>query len=107
MINTVTSTTAGSNCPSRSTDARCTVTVTVVTGVLSITAPAGASLGSAPPGQTLTGQLGSYLVTDNRAAASASWTATVSASNFTTGAGTPPVTIPAGDAGYLISRTLR
>jgi len=103
LTNTVTSTTPGSNCPSGSTNPQCAVSTPVVTGVLSITAPASASVGSTGPGTTLTGQLGGYQVTDNRAAASANWTAVVSASNFTTGAGSRAQTIPAGDADYLIS----
>jgi large repetitive protein len=103
MTNTATSTTSGSNCPAGGTDPRCTATVTVVTGVLSIAVPASANLGSAAAGKTLTGLLGSYQVTDDRAAAGASWTATVAATGFTTGAGTPQLNIPAGDASYLTS----
>jgi uncharacterized repeat protein (TIGR01451 family) len=103
MINRVTSTTSGSNCPAGSTDPRCAVSISVVTGDLSVTAPASANLGSAAAGETLTGLLGSYQVTDNRAAAGASWTATITATGFTTGAGTPALTIPARDADYLTS----
>jgi large repetitive protein len=103
MVNTATSTTAGSNCTSTSLPAGCSVTVPVVTGVLSITAPASASVGSGSPGGTVTGALGTVAVTDNRALAAASWTATVSASSFTTGTGTAAQTIPAGDAFYDIS----
>ncbi|RAG81974.1 hypothetical protein DN069_30110 [Streptacidiphilus pinicola] len=39
-------------------------------------------------------------VTDDRALLSASWTATASVTDFTTGGGTPPETIPATDSGY-------
>jgi hypothetical protein len=39
-------------------------------------------------------------VTDARALISASWTATASSTNFTTGGGTPAETIPATDANY-------
>jgi len=39
-------------------------------------------------------------VTDDRALLSASWTATASATDFTTGGGTPAETIPATDATY-------
>ncbi|HTZ30446.1 MAG TPA: LamG-like jellyroll fold domain-containing protein [Streptosporangiaceae bacterium] len=103
MVNTVTSTTAGSNCSSTSLPAGCSVTVPVVTGVLSVTAPSSAGLGSGSPGGTVTGALGTVAVTDNRALAAASWTATVSASSFTTGTATAAQTIPAGDAFYDIS----
>jgi hypothetical protein len=40
LANTVTSSTPGSNCPSGSTNPQCAVSMPVVTGVLSITAPA-------------------------------------------------------------------
>jgi hypothetical protein len=38
-----------------------------------------------------------------RAAAGAPWTATVTATGFTAGAGTPLLTVPGRDAGYLTS----
>jgi hypothetical protein len=52
------------------------------------------------PGTTITGSLGTVTVTDARALISASWTATASSTNFTTGGGTPAETIPATDANY-------
>jgi uncharacterized repeat protein (TIGR01451 family) len=103
MVNTVTSVTPGSNCASGSSDSRCSVTIPVVIGVLAITVPASANLGSAAPGGTVSSGLGTVQVTDNRAIAGASWTATVYATSFTTGGGTAPQTIAASDAFYDIS----
>ncbi len=80
------------------------VTATVAaTGVLSITAPASAGLGSTAPGGTVSAGLGTVQVTDNRGSLAVSWTATVSSTDFTTGSGTPAQTIPVLDARYLIS----
>jgi hypothetical protein len=61
------------------------MTFTVTTGALTMTAPPTANLGSGAPGTTISGPLGSVLVTDNRALLSAAWTATASSTNFTTG----------------------
>ena len=102
LANTVTSTAPGSTCPPASGSPGCAVTVAVVAGPLSITAPATASLGSAAPGGTLSAGLGTVQVTDDRGFG-AGWTATVSASGFATGTGTPAETIPAADAQYLIT----
>jgi uncharacterized repeat protein (TIGR01451 family) len=103
LANTVTSTTPGSNCPPGSTDPRCSAVVAVVTGVLSITVPSGASLGTTAPGGTASAALGTVQVTDNRAALAVGWTATVSSTAFTTGGGSAAETIPAKDVHYLIS----
>ena len=65
-------------------------------------APASASLGSAAPGGTIRANLGAVQVTDNRGFG-ASWTATVSATAFTTGGGTTAETIPAANVVYNIS----
>jgi large repetitive protein len=105
MSNTVASTAAGSTCSPGGTGAGCSVTVAVVAGPLSITAPATASLGSAAPGGTLSAGLGTVQVTDDRGFG-AGWTATVSATGFSTGTGTPAETIPAADAQYDISALL-
>jgi uncharacterized repeat protein (TIGR01451 family) len=102
MSNTVVSTVAGSTCPAGSGSPGCTVTVAVVAGPLSITVPATANLGSAAPGGILSAGLGTVQVTDDRGFG-AGWTATVSASSFATGAGTPAETIPAADARYVIA----
>ena len=77
-----------------------TVTFTVTTGALSMTAPVSAALGSGAPGTTISGALGAVTVTDDRALLEASWTTTASSTNWTTGGGTPAETIPATDVGY-------
>jgi hypothetical protein len=77
-----------------------TVTFTVTSGALSMTAPTAASLGSGALGTTVNGPLGVVTVTDNRALLTAAWTATASETNLTTGGGTGNETIPAADASY-------
>ncbi|MGQ5259296.1 hypothetical protein ACTWLT_00915 [Micromonospora sp. ZYX-F-536] len=69
------------------------VTFTVATADLNITVPAAVNLGAVFAGSTITGEIGTVTVTDQRAALSATWTATVSGGSFTTGAGTPEETI--------------
>jgi large repetitive protein len=101
MVNTVTSAAPGSTCPSGTANPACSATVAVITGVLSISVPAGAGLGSIATGGTGTAGLGTVTVTDNRALPGASWTATVSSTDFTNTV-TPVDLIPAGDASYLI-----
>ena len=103
LTNTVTSAAPGSTCPPSGTGGPgCSMTVAVVAGPLSITVPAAASLGSAAPGGTLSASLGTVQVTDDRGFG-AGWTATVSATGFATGTGTPAETIPAADAQYVIA----
>jgi hypothetical protein len=70
-----------------------TVTFTVTAGALSITVPASVDLGSGAAGTQITGNMGPVTVTDARGALVATWTATVSSTNFTTGGGTPAETI--------------
>jgi hypothetical protein len=77
-----------------------TVTFTVTSGALSMSAPVSASLGSGAPGTTISGALGPVSVTDSRALLSASWTTTAASSDWTTGGATPAETIPATDVGY-------
>jgi hypothetical protein len=77
-----------------------TVTFTVTSGELSMTAPVSANLGSGAPGTTITGALGAVTVTDDRALLEAGWTATASSTDWTTGGATPAETIPATDVGY-------
>jgi hypothetical protein len=77
-----------------------TVTFTVTTGALTITAPAASNLGSGAPGTTISAPLGAVTVTDARALVSATWTATVASTAFTTGGVTTPETIPAADLTY-------
>jgi hypothetical protein len=62
-------------------------------GVLSITVPSSASVGHGPPGATISGQIGTVTVSDGRGLSVASWTATVSITDFTGSAqGAPVVT---------------
>jgi hypothetical protein len=63
----------------------------------SITAPGAASLGSLEAGQTATVQMGQVRVNSSGVR---TWTATVSASNFTTGAGTAAETIARREISY-------
>ncbi|WP_091458651.1 hypothetical protein [Micromonospora inyonensis] len=70
-----------------------TVTFEILAGTLDIDAPTTADLGDGAPGGTITGQLGPVTVTDSRGATDASWVATVTASVFQTGGGTPPETV--------------
>jgi hypothetical protein len=93
----MTSTTAGGLAAS---DPPTTVTFTITVGALSITAPAAANLGSGGPGSTISDDLGTVTVTDNRALLSAAWTATASSTNFTTGTSTTAETIPVSDVNY-------
>jgi hypothetical protein len=102
LANTVTSADSGSNCLSGSSDPRCSASVAVVPGVLSISAPASANLGMAAPGGTASAGLGTVQVTDDRAGL-AGWTATTSSTDFTTGGGTAAETIPVHDVLYLIN----
>lgn len=76
------------------------VTFTVTSGALSMSAPVSTNLGAGAPGTTISGALGVVTVTDDRALLSASWTVTAASTDWTTGGGTPAETIPATDAGY-------
>ena len=69
-------------------------------GFLSISVPATATLPAVAPGAVTTGQLGTVTVTDSRALGSASWTATVTGTAFTTGSGGGQRMIPAGQVTY-------
>jgi large repetitive protein len=83
LANTVVSRDPGSDCQTGSTDPRCNVTVPV-------------------QGGSTSASLGTVQVTDNRGFG-ADWTATASATGFTTGTGTTLETIPAGDALYDVT----
>ena len=83
------------------------LTVTVEpAGFLSIAVPPSATLPSATDGNVTSGHLGAVTVTDNRALASASWTATVSSTSFTTGAGGAGQSISAGSVTYWSGRAM-
>ncbi|MCZ7438438.1 hypothetical protein O7598_18665 [Micromonospora sp. WMMC241] len=67
---------------------------------LSITVPTGpVSFGATTPGGTLTGHLGTVQVDDDRLLGG-SWTTSVTATSFKTGAGDPTRTIDAGHVSY-------
>jgi uncharacterized repeat protein (TIGR01451 family) len=102
LTNTAVSAASGGNCPDGGSDPACTATVDIISGDLTITVPGSASLGSADPGGTAAASLGTVQVTDNRGFG-ANWTATVSATAFTTGTGVPRETIPVGNVSYNIS----
>ena len=103
LANNVSSAALGSNCLSGSSDPRCSSSMPVVLGVLSITAPASAGLGSAAPGGQAAAYLGTVQVTDGAAPGVAGWTVTTSGTDFTTGVGNAAKdTIPVHDVRYLI-----
>ncbi|WP_188197767.1 hypothetical protein [Nonomuraea sp. SYSU D8015] len=66
---------------------------------LSMSAPTSASLGSGSAGGTISASLGTVTVADSRAG-QMSWTATVTATDFTTGAGGPAQTITRNNVAY-------
>ena len=68
-------------------------------GTLTITVPGTASLGSGLPGGTISASMGTVTVADSRTG-SIGWTATVSATNLTTGGGTAAETITKGNIAY-------
>jgi hypothetical protein len=77
-----------------------TTTFTILAGSLSITVPATASVGSGSPGATISAQLGAVQISDGRAALVATWTATVTSSDFTTGGATDAETIGKANVSY-------
>jgi hypothetical protein len=78
------------------------VTFEIDAGALSMTAPSDdVGLGAASAGTpTISGQLGTVTVDDERDLVSGSWTVTVISTGFTTGGGSAAETIPAGDITY-------
>nr|WP_055502315.1 hypothetical protein [Nonomuraea pusilla] len=66
---------------------------------LTISVPDSVNLGAAQPGGVLTVTLSAMTVSDSRAGIPP-WTATVTATNFTTGSGTPAQTVPNGSVSY-------
>ena len=77
-----------------------TTTFEVLVGTLDIDAPATADLGDGATGGVITGQLGAVTVDDSRGAADASWVASVTASVFQTGGGSPPETVLPAEIDY-------
>jgi hypothetical protein len=78
-----------------------TTTFTISTGTLSISVPATANMGTVASGSThVSSLLGDVQVTDLRAALSGSWITTVSSTDFVTGTGTGPETVPNSDVTY-------
>lgn len=72
-----------------------TVTFSITTAGLTISAPDSANIGSVASGATsISGQIGPVTVTDQRGTLNGSWNATVISTDFTTGGGTGPETIP-------------
>jgi hypothetical protein len=84
------------------TTANTTVTFTLSGGALSISAPGSANLSSstATGSPSLSGSLGSTNVTDGRGNLVATWTVTVTSTDFTTGGATANETIPKANASY-------
>ena len=78
-----------------------TATFTLSGGSLSITQPSTAALGTAATGAlTLSGSLGSVSVSDGRGLLTATWTATVASTSFTTGGGTTYETVAGSSIAY-------
>ncbi|WP_432870723.1 hypothetical protein [Microbispora rosea] len=66
---------------------------------LTITVPGSVNLGSGARGGTLSASMGTVTVADSRGGLPP-WTATVSATNFTTGSGTPTQTVTTANVAY-------
>jgi hypothetical protein len=78
-----------------------TTTFTLTAGVLAITAPSTANLGSVATGTASTSsQLGSVSVSDGRGALLGAWTTSASSTDFTTGGATSDETIAKASADY-------
>jgi hypothetical protein len=85
--------------PARAADT--TTTFSLAAGSLSISAPASRDLGSGSTGGgTVSAQLGTVTVTDNRGALVGTWTASVSSTDFTTGGASANETIAKGQVTY-------
>ncbi|MEV6864179.1 hypothetical protein AB0M44_24620 [Streptosporangium subroseum] len=77
------------------------VTFSITTAGLTISAPGTVNLGSVASGSpSISGQIGPVTVTDDRATLNGSWTATAISTDFTTGGGTGPETIPDINVSY-------
>ncbi|WP_157597131.1 autotransporter outer membrane beta-barrel domain-containing protein [Streptacidiphilus rugosus] len=76
------------------------LSVIPTTGTLSISIPATMGLGAASPKGTVSATVGQVTVSDQRGLSTSTWTASVVATNFTTGGGTAAETISAGQVSY-------
>ena len=77
------------------------VTFTLTAGALTVSDPADKSLGSVSTGTaSISNSLGNTTVTDSRGALLGTWTASVSSTDFTTGAGTEDETIGKAEVDY-------
>ncbi|MFG3436546.1 hypothetical protein ACGF0J_04790 [Nonomuraea sp. NPDC047897] len=96
MVATAVAVPASAGTCAPSTTCPTTVTFTVSAGDgLEITVPDGpVSVGTGAPGTQVSGQIGTVTVSDERAALSATWITSVTATDFTTGGGTPSETVP-------------
>ncbi len=78
-----------------------TTTFDVNGGLLTITTPDTAALGTVPIGApTVSAALGSVIVDDERGTLGGSWTASVISTDFTTGGAAPAETVPAASVAY-------
>lgn len=83
-----------------------TGTFSLTGGGLSITVPVSVGLGSAATGSgSMSGQLGTVTVTDARGNVSATWTAVVSSTDWTTGAGGAAETVAKASVNYAPGAT--
>jgi hypothetical protein len=96
MVTTVAVGPASAGTCAPSTTCPTTVTFTVSSGDgLEITVPDGpVSVGTGAPGTQVSGQIGTVTVIDERAALTATWITSVTATDFTTGGGTAAETVP-------------
>ncbi|MDG4828105.1 hypothetical protein O7627_02150 [Solwaraspora sp. WMMD1047] len=69
------------------------VTNLAAQAALTITVPASRNLGNVFPGSSVSGQLGTVIVSDTRAINPNTWTVTVSSTAYTTGGASPAETI--------------
>jgi hypothetical protein len=77
-----------------------TTTFTLTAGALTVTAPAAADLGTGAVGSPISASLGNVTVADNRGTLLGSWTASVSSTDFTTGAASANETIGRANVTY-------
>ncbi|WP_169950318.1 hypothetical protein [Microbispora sp. H11081] len=94
-----TGTTAADDGREDGTDVASEPMVALLADPLTITVPGSVDLGGGPRGGTITAFMGTVTVVDSRNGVPP-WTATVSATNFTTGSGTPAQTITAANVAY-------